>query len=279
MKKIALFLCLVMLSTFIGCNQRAIDNRPVIAVSIAPQKTFIEKVCGENFKIITMIPAGASAESYEPTPKDIQSFADSNIYFSIGVPAEEKGILPHMSKKTALVPLADKVNSEYPDLKIGTERDPHIWLSIKRVIVMIGEITKQVSEIDPENREFYQNNAYEYIKELETLSNDIWKLLENRETDLFFISHPSYGYFAEDFGLNMIALEKHGKEATSKELTYLTRLAEENNIKNIFCQEESSKKQAELIAKELGGKVLILSPLSPDYTENLLNTARLIAEG
>ena len=111
------------------------------------------------------------------------------------------------------------------------------------------------------------------------MDTEVSNILKNRKTNLFFISHPSYGYFADDYGITMVSLEEHGQEATSKELAELTKKAKENNLKTVFCQEETSKKQAELLAKEIGGRVEILRPLSPDYSENLLKTARLIAEG
>ena len=145
MKKITLFLSLMLIICSVGCSQNTVDSRPIISVSIAPQKTFVEKVCKDKFKIVTLIPTGASAESYELPPKDIKSFADSEIYFSIGVPAEEKGILPHISHNTRAVHLADKVKETYPELKIGNETDPHIWLSVTRVVIIVNEIAKQVS--------------------------------------------------------------------------------------------------------------------------------------
>ncbi len=225
-----------------------------------------------------MIPAGASAENYEMSFKDISKFNNSSIYFSIGVPAEENGIIPHISKNTKLIQLENTVANEYPDIKIGDERDPHIWLSPKRVIVMIEKIESEMSAIDPENAKFYSQNAEGYINKLQQLNQELINIFKDKKAKHFFISHPSYGYFAEDYDLKMVELEHHGQEVTPKELAKLSGKAKEMGVKTVFAQEEASKKQAELLAKEIGGKVEILKPLSPDYTAELKRAAKLIYE-
>lgn len=278
MKRTVFILVLTVILTLSGCKEQVSDSGITVAVSITPQQTFVEKVCGEKVSVITMIPAGASAESYEMTSKEIAKFSKSDIYFSIGVPSEENGILPHISKETKLVDLSVPVSNAYPDLNIGNERDPHIWLSPKRVIVMIEKIRDEMSALDPENADFYKNNAEDYIKELQNIDNEIVDIFKDKTKKVFYISHPSYGYFSSDYGLQMISLEEHGTEVTPKDLAEITRIAKESGVKIIFYQEETSKKQAELLAKEIGGEVTKLSPLSPDYSENMLKTAKLIYE-
>lgn len=278
MKRTVFILVLTVILTLSGCKEQVSDLGITVAVSIAPQQTFVEMVCGDKVSVITMIPAGASAESYEMTSKEIAKFSKSDIYFSIGVPSEENGILPHISKETKLVDLSVPVSNAYPDLNIGNERDPHIWLSPKRVIVMIEKIRDEMSALDPENADFYKNNAEGYIKELQNIHNEIVDIFKDKTKKVFYISHPSYGYFSSDYGLQMISLEEHGTEVTPKDLAEITRIARESGVKVIFYQEETSKKQAELLAKEIGGEVAKLSPLSPDYSENMLKTAKLIYE-
>ncbi len=277
MKKFSIILVLILLLCLVGCSPSK-ENKLTVAVSIPPQVHFIEKICGERVNILNLIPAGASAEAYEMKPKEVISFSNADIYFSIGVPAEKNGILPNLSKNTQLVQLEKTVADFYPDLKIGNERDPHIWLSSKRSIIMVKEIADRLSEKDSENAVFYKENAEKYIKELEKLQNEIMQLFKDKRRKIFYISHPSYGYFADDFGLNMISLENNGQEATPKELADIITKAKNSNIKDIFCQEETSTKQAQAVAKELGGEVKILRPLAKDYETSLRQAANLIFE-
>ncbi len=273
-KKVLIVLLSAILLTLSGCASKSdTDNRPVIAVSIVPEATFVEKVCGDKFKIVTMIPSGASPETYEPTPAEMVNLSRAELYFAIGVPAEESSILPSVSDSTELIQLHKFVNQTYPDLEEHGGRDPHIWLSPKRVIVMVEKITEKLCEYDSEKREKYKKNAEAYISELEVLDNEISALAKNAKGNDFIVFHPSFGYFADDYGLTMHALEEHGKEATAKGLTEMVNLAKQKKITTIFYQAEASSKQAEAFAEEINGKAVKLEPLSPDYTKNMRKLA------
>ena len=98
----------------------------MVAVSIVPQATFVKAVCGDLVKVVTMIPPGASPESYEPTPKQMAEFSKAIVYFAIGVPTEETSILPNV-EKVKVVALQPTVAEAYPDRTFEEgERDPVI---------------------------------------------------------------------------------------------------------------------------------------------------------
>lgn len=263
---------LVLIFSFSGCAaDRSQENssKKTIAVSIAPEVTFVEKVVGDKFNIITVIPAGASPETYEPSLAEMKKLSDAEVYFSIGVPAEENSILPLIDKKTLTVALHTKVAEAYADRTDDGGRDPHIWLSPKRVKVIITEIAETFKEIDPENSDIYDTNAANYIKELDGLDSYIRSSLENKENRKFIAYHPAFGYFAEDYSLSMYALEEHGKETTAKRLAEMADLARKENIKVIFYQAEASRKQALAFAEEIDGTAVMLEPLAADYVKNL----------
>lgn len=279
MKKLLSLLTIFgLLFSLIACEEDNKEkNKLTVVVSIVPQATFVEKVADDTVKIITIISAGADAESYDPTYKEITALSDSKLYFSIGVPSEE-GILPHINEDTKIVDLAEHSRKSYEDITIDGGRDPHIWLSPKRVIVMIEKIQEELTKLCPENAEIYKTNAENYIKEIKEADRYAKDELQKSKGKTFFVFHPAFGYLSDEYGLKMQALEEHGKEATAKELAELTDLAKSKGIEVIFCQAEASKKQAEVFASEIGGRVEILEPLSPDYTENLKKTATMISK-
>ncbi len=275
---------LISLFVFSGCEKTEIDkeenatNKKIVAVSIVPQETFVKAVCGDKVEVITMIPPGSSPETYEPTPQQMQKFTDSDIYFSIGVPTEEASILP-TAGDVKIVPLAEKVSSVYDDLKIGDEgRDAHIWLSPKRVKVMVEAIAEEMGKIDEENKELYNQNAENYIKQLDELDKEIKDVAETIKQKKFVVFHPAFGYIADDYGLEMFSLEEEGKEATPQHLQEMIDLAKKENIKVIFYQAELDSNQAKAYAEEVGGKTEQLEPLAADYIENLKKMINTIAE-
>lgn len=255
------------------------SGKPIVAVSIVPEQTFVEAVCGDLAETVVMVPPGYSPENYEPTPQEMAKFSKASIYFTIGVPAEDTSILPSVAESTKVVPLADACAEVYDELKIDGGRDPHIWLSPKRAVVMVRTIAVEMSALDPENASIYSANAEAYISEIDQADAEIDRLLSGLENRSFIVFHPAFGYFADDYGLKMYALEQDGKEATAAELAEMIDFAKENGIKVIFYQAEIDSSQSRAFAEELGGVTVQLDPLSAEYTENLKTMARTLAEG
>lgn len=253
------------------------DGKLTIAVSIVPQETFAKAICGDLANVITMVPPGSSPETYEPTPKEMTTFSDADIYFTIGVPSEEK-ILQSAGDVT-VYPLYTEIAKTYPDRTFEEgERDAHIWLSPKRMKLGIELMTQEIVKLDPDNKETYEQNAQDYIAQLDAVDTEIKEKLAGLEGTKFVVYHPAFGYFADEYGLEMFALEEEGKEATPQHLQDMIDLAKNENIKVIFYQQETDSSQAEAYAEEVGGKAVMLAPLSADYLNNLKKMADAIAE-
>jgi zinc transport system substrate-binding protein len=66
-----------------GCKRTEINHnetkKPVIAVSIVPQKTFVEEVCGDLVEIVVMVPPGNSPANYEPTIQEMELFNQASL--------------------------------------------------------------------------------------------------------------------------------------------------------------------------------------------------------
>lgn len=272
-----LFSILLSAALLLTGSARAGELRP-IGVSILPLQAFVAKVFGSDDNVVLAVPQGASPESYEPSPIEMKKLNTSLLYFSIGMPTEASKIIPFLSTDTQVVRLDEKVAAVYPDLTIDGDRDPHIWLSIKRVKLMIDAMEESFSALFPEQAERFRKNAEAYHAELDATDEYIRNALRKIKDNKFIAFHPAFQYFAEDYGLEMYALEEHGKEATAKMLERMLGIAKEYNIRVIFMQDEVSARQAEAFASAIGGRVLTLSPLAYDYTDNLKWMADTLAE-
>ena len=276
---IILVIALVISMLFLSFKDDNEVTKDIISVAIVPEIEFVKVVAGDDFEIVTMVPPGASPENYEPTPLEKEKFEKSKVYFSMGVPTEENNILPNISDNTKLVKLDEEVRKIYNDLTFENGgRDPHIWLSPKRVEVMVVKIADVLGELKPENKEKYKENANKYIEELENVSSEINEILKTKENKKFIVYHPAFAYLADEFGLEMYALEEEGKEATAQSLQEKIDLAKAEGIKYIFYQAEIDSTQARAYAEEIGGQTMMLSPLAENYIENLKEMANLLAK-
>lgn len=265
-----------------GCSNNEQENvkedKPIIAVTIVPEQTFVEAVCGDLAEVVVLVPPGNSPENYEPTPMVIEKFSKASLYFSIGVPTEEANILPKATDIKTIA-LQDEVASIYDDRTFESgERDPHIWLSPKRAKVMIEVISREMGKLDEGNKETYEKNAKAYIEKLDELDKEIKTSLDGVQNKKIIVYHPAFGYLADDYGLEMYALEEEGKESTAMHLQEMINLAKKENIKAIFYQDEIDSSQSKAFAEEIGGKTVQLSPLAADYMGNLKKMAETISE-
>lgn len=259
----------------------AIPEKPIVAVTITPEKSFVEAVCGDKVDVVVMVPPGNSPENYEPTPKEMEQFSKAKIYFTIGVPTESSYILPKAKEisEMKVIKLQDEVAKTYNELEIAPgQRDPHIWLSPKRAKEMVKIINREVGQLDTENAKEYEKNAQAYEAELDHLDDKIKTILADVKNRKFIVFHPAFAYLADDYDLKMFALEEEGKETTPQRLREMLDFAKAENIKAVFYQAEISNKQAQSFAEEIGGKTVQLEPLALNYIENFKKMAELMAE-
>jgi zinc transport system substrate-binding protein len=148
-------------------------------------------------------------------------------------------------------------------------KDPHIWLSPRNVVVMIESIYEGLVKLDRDNKDYYEQNKESYIDALQRLDRRLSSTFSGLSVKKFLVYHPAWGYLAHDYGLEQIPIEEEGKAPTPVGLANLVDQAKENNIKVIFATPEFETKTAEMIANEIGGSVILISPLAEDYIENL----------
>lgn len=271
---LALILCLSVLS--IGASAASGDSTKVIvAVTIVPEKAFVEAVAGDHAEIVVMVPPGNSPGNYEPTPLEMKTFATAQIYFTIGVPTEAANILPQAKEAgIAIVDLASIVAEQYPERMFSAHsRDPHIWLSPKRAIVMINTIADELSALDPDRATVYAQNAAAYVEQLTALDEYMAAAFDSMTKKAFISYHPAYGYIADDYGLTMYELQEDGKDATAQDLAEVVDWAKTEGITTIFSQAEIDSPQPDAFAEEIGGQKVMLDPLSGDYINNMMRMA------
>lgn len=284
-----LFILMLLLAGWTaGCGGQATRTPPeklTVTVSILPQKYFVERVGGEHVSVNVMVGPGADPHTYEPRPEQMRALSKSMAYFTIGIEFERAWL----EKFTAANP-----NMQVVDTLEGVERlammhahegeehdeevDPHVWTSPVRVKIMAHTIYQTLTRLDPEHRQTYKANLDAFLADVDTLDADIRNALSGLKTRKFMVFHPSWGYFAHDYGLEQIAIEVGGQEPSAQELAAIIAQAHQEGIRVILAQPEFSTRAAETIAREIGGEVLLISPLAPDWLDNMRQVAETFAE-
>jgi len=267
-------------------------NEPLtVSVSILPEKYFVERIGGERVSVNVMVGPGDSPHSYEPKPAQMAALSRSLLYFRIGVEFENAWMdriatvnpsmqIIDLSEGIEKIPMAEHYNQENKQDEENEHGalDPHIWTSPNLVRSMAERIYQALSKIDPQHDSEYKANLDAFLDEISSLDSDIRQALENLPTRKFMVFHPAWAYFAADYGLEQIPVEIGGTEPSAAELADLITLAKGENIRIIFAQPEFSTQTAQYIAEEIGGQVVLISPLAEDWLENLRTVALTLAE-
>jgi zinc transport system substrate-binding protein len=283
-----------------GCGQKHIvaDARPVVFVSIVPQKYFVDKISNGLVQCLVMVPPGTNAHSYEPRPAQMALLSKSKAYFSIGLEFEGPWLPKFASiaktikivRTDSLVPkIAMQQNCGHTSDSLKnsgghehTGLDPHIWLSPALVKIQASTIAAALGEIVPLHRDTFLKNCDIFLREIDSLQQKISSILPCDSATLlhpkvFLVFHPTWGYFAKDFCLKQVAIEAEGKEPNPRLMKSILDTARSYRIHTVFVQPEFSRKSAEVIAHELGAKVLDADALAYDWPNTLLSVAKRIA--
>lgn len=256
-----------------------------ILVSVSPHKFFVEKIAGETVSVGLMVPAGASAHTYEPTPKQTMAASKADLWFCIGESFEARAAkaLKHYRPEMELVDLRQNMDMISADSQSGctcchaNSQDLHIWLSARQAKTQVTTIANALIRHYPEHTQRYQAALTAFLKELDILDSQIEQLLQPLSNRTILVSHPAYAYFCRDYRLTQWSIEFEGKDPTPYQLNNTLIKARKACIDKVYIQAQYSSKGARLVAKELGAKVIMLDPYAENYIVSMQEIARQIA--
>jgi len=151
--------------------------------------------------------------------------------------------------------------------------DPHIWLAPVLVKQQAAVILESLTALFPEYAGEFATNYRVFLEKVDALDIDLKSQFRDNQGMRFMVFHPSWGYFAREYGLQQIPIEIEGKAPKPAQLQELIHYARENDISVIFVQPQFSRKSAEVIASEIHGKVVFADPLAENWFVNLRNIA------
>lgn len=266
------------------------DEKIVVSASFYPLAEFAKRVGGDRLDVVNITPAGIEAHDYEPTPRDIATVRVSKVFIYQGAefdPWAEKAADDLKGSGTEIVNMSDRFTLNSVNEEGLLKRDPHIWLDPVLAQKEVDIILEAIKKVDPTNAKFYEENAKNFVEELNDLDLTIRSGLAGCKLNEMIVAHQAFGYFADRYGLNEIAVSgiSPEQEVSAQHLGQIAQMAKKKGIKIIFFETLSSPKLAQTIASEAQLSTSVLNPiegLTPDeiktgknylsaMTENLHN--------
>lgn len=259
-----------------------------VAVSVPPQAYFVEKIGGSRVRVEVMIPPGYSHVDYQLSPRQMVALSGARIYVKVGQPAfdvEVHSIDPVLERSPGI-----RVVDMSRGMKIlageGEEHgpgsgDPHVWVAPDTVRIAARNIAEALVAADPAHAAEYRANLVSFLAEIDALDRDVRRLLgpgRPGQVRKFMVYHPSWAYFAQEYGLEEIAIEAEGKEPSAQRLLQLIDRGRREGVKVVFVQGGFPRKSAQVIADAVGGRVLTADPQERDWERNLRHVAAEIGK-
>jgi zinc transport system substrate-binding protein len=259
---LALILLLTLASVFTGCTPQSAKpgatGKIKIVTTIPPLADMISIVGGERVEVISIVPPGASPHLFEPSFEQLKSAANSAALMKIGLKLDDWAdkIARASSDNMKIFTLSDNV-------PLDEKNNPHIWLSLKRAIIIVENISSHLSELDPANKSYYAENAAKYIEEIKAKDEEFSEGFNKKHDKKFVQFHEAWSYFAEDYQLQIVATiePSPGKEPMPKYLAEVEKIIMDNNIKVVFSEPQLNDRVVNFLAEELNIRVQILNPI------------------
>lgn len=283
-------------------DNTAAEEKIEIYTTVYPLTYFTERIGGERVDVQSIYPAGSNEHTFEPTQQDMIALADADAVFYIGLGLE--GFIDNAKKTLSnenveFIAMGDTIpesdlgeghsHEEHEheegmedhdhDHGEGTEEhshehgeahdhshevDPHVWISPVLSQQLAAAIKDELVERDEQHAEEYEANYEALIEELQELDNSFKGIAEAAEQKTFFVSHAAFGYWAQTYDLNQVAVAglNSQDEPSQQELVKIVEQAEELNIEYIAFEQNVSSRLTEVIQKEIGAEAVQLHNLS-----------------
>jgi zinc transport system substrate-binding protein len=273
----------ILLCIFVGCKSRDTKVENCAVVSIAPLKPLVQEILGDDFEVIVLVPQGASPETFEPTPKQLQKVEKARFVFGTGLLEFEQELLKRVARKEQIINLSHGIktiggscsHSHHHGHTHGV--DPHIWCSPKSLVKMAENMHNAIALEMPDSTKYTKRYNALNTKLLE-LDKEVTEMCEKSPHKSFLIYHPALTYLARDYGLEQVAIENEGKEPSLKRLNSIITQARLDGVKHIFYQSEFPASSVEVICNDIDATAVEINPLAENVIDNIRHISTLITK-
>ena len=283
-------------------------NKVDIYTTVYPLSYFAERIGGDYVNVSSIYPPGTNEHTFEPTQADMMSLADADLFFYIGLGLEgfvENAKNTLKNENVKMIAASDAISDdelhasseeehEHDHEEEGHEEhehegetheeegheghnhgdiDPHVWLSPILAQDLATAVKDELVATLPEQEQVFNENYEKLISELQSLDQEFEQMATDAKTNTFFVSHESFGYIAEQYGLEQIGIAgiNSQSEPSQKELTEIVDQAEMLQVSYILFEQNVSSKLSTVIQNEVGADSLELHNLSVLTEEDIKN--------
>lgn len=268
-----LFFFIILLAACNGDSRaNETEEQDVLRVytTIFPLEDFSKKIGGNHVTVTNLIPVGADAHTFEPTPKDLIDVANGDVFIYNGAGLEsfaEKLEQTLEGEGVTFVKAAQQIEQQ------NSDPDPHVWLDPILAISLAEAIKEAFIELMPEREEVFTENFQTLKTELEQLDEEFRSLIAQANRDTIFVTHAGYSYWEERYGIKQIGImgTSPTNEPSQRELKQIIELAKAEDVNYILMERNVQTNVTDVVLEALDAEMLYLYNLESIYEEERKN--------
>ncbi len=246
-----------------------------IVVTIPVLKDLAEQVGGHHVRVTSLLRGYENEHTYSPKPSDLIAVRKARLLFEVGIGLEVwvSSLVKNAGSPSLRVVTTSKGiallrdRSDHDGAAQAAEEDergnPHVWMDPENATTMMRHITEALIQIDPAHATEYRANQASYLRKLDQLRGDLSDRITRLADRRFIAHHPAWPYFARRFGFQIVGTiqPQSGSEPSALQLHGLIAKIKKDRIKVVVSEIQLSQKIPDLLAKETGARVVVLTTL------------------
>jgi ABC-type Zn uptake system ZnuABC Zn-binding protein ZnuA len=264
-----------------------------IATTSADLKALVEAVGGDRVQVESLTVPEQDPHTVEIKPAQLALVRSAALIVKIGLDHE-----PWLTRlPVSELPLVDASKSirllqtETPRLRVERQAhvhafgNTHYWLDPANAEPITASILAALAGLRPGEKINFEANRAAFLARL-AARIAVWeKTLEPFRGTKVVVVHDSWAYFAERFGLQIVAAaEPHpGISPSPAELAMLFKRMRESHVRILIADPHANPSLVQQIAEKAAARAVILNPSSTDYIalfeENVRRLAAALGSG
>lgn len=280
MKKIVGIFLVISLIFVSACSKQNVnkdndDGKIIVTTTIGQIADAVKNIGGEKVTVNSLMGPGTDPHLYKATQGDISKLEKADIIFYSGLYLEGKmlDVLERINKTKPTYAIAEAIDKEKLLSASGGSYayDPHVWFDINLWKEALEEVKTGLIEIDPDNKDYYEENAQKYFNQLDGLRTYAVEEMAQipDEQRVLVTAHDAFGYFGKAFDMEVMGLQglSTDSEYGLGDVQKLVDTLVKRNIKAVFIESSISERSINAViegAKQKGHEVKIGGELFSD---------------
>lgn len=251
----------------------AVGGPIAVVTTISTLESFVHGVGENHVRVESIVPVGASPETFEPTPQDVATVARAQLLVENGAGLETwlDRLLHDAGTSAPVIVCAN-------GLPVKGD-NPHLWMDPQLAKQYVLKIRDGLIALDPKNAADYRANATRYNARLDKLTKHIQAQIDTLPPShrYMIVFHNAWQYYNDRFGITTLGFVERnpGQEPNPQQIAQLVDLAKQHGVRAVFSEPEYSPKLLATIAQ--GAGIGVVDNLYDDSVGTKANVADYIS--